>query len=209
MNKKIIILVLFLIVSIVLLILEIIYTKELYNKTVNSNLPSCYLGGGESEWGEREVAAKWTGKCKCVLEFGGGAGSVSTVVQKFLRNKNNHVVIQPAENGMYGGLRQLRKNKKACNSKFHIIDHILKPGEGTKLQKLVSRPFDCIVADCEGCLHHEYEKNPDLFKNVRLIQVERDDGGKYDELFKNKLHMTLKDTGKGCGGRCITEVWGY
>ena len=41
-------------------------------------LPSCYIGGGESEWGERAIAKKHTKPFHKVLEFGGGAGSVTT-----------------------------------------------------------------------------------------------------------------------------------
>ena len=68
---------------------------------------------------------------------------------------------------------------------------------------------DTIVADCEGCLLGEYEKNPDLFANVSTVQVERDDGGTYDDLFVNKLHLTMVDAGKGlgCDGACDTQVW--
>ena len=45
---------------------------------------------------------------------------------------------------------------------------------------MVSKPFDTIVVDCEGCLVKEFEKNPDLFKHITQIQVERDDNGSYD-----------------------------
>ena len=50
-------------------------------------LPRCYQGGGESEWGERLIASQWTPRCQSVLEFGGGAGSVSTVIQNKLSTK--------------------------------------------------------------------------------------------------------------------------
>lgn len=94
----------------------------------DSLMKSCYDGGGEPEFGERMIAYKWTSPDATVLEFEGGAGSVSNVVQSILKNKKNHVVIQPNENGMFGGLTQLKKNKKKCDSKFHIIDRYLKKG---------------------------------------------------------------------------------
>ena len=52
----------------------------------------------------------------------------------------------------------------------------------------------------------EYKKNPSLFDDVRLVQVERDDRGSYDELF-NKLGMRKIDEGLGCGRhfRCSTD----
>ena len=54
------------------------------------DLPPCFDAEDAigSEWGERNVAAKWTkGFCHSVLEFGGSAGSVSTVIQMSLENK--------------------------------------------------------------------------------------------------------------------------
>ena len=172
---------------------------------VKNNL-SCFTGS-DSEWGEREIAHKYTRPHASVLEFGGGQGSVSVVIQKKLKNSKDHIVIQPSNDGH--GIEKLKKNKKACNSKFTIIDHILKPGEGKKLLKMVSKPFDTIAVDCEGCLVKEFEKNPDLFKYITQIQVERDDGGSrpYDKLLKKDLGMRLVHTGKGCNGNCVTEVW--
>lgn len=182
--------------------------KKKLRKVQTVPLPACYIGGGEGEWGERTVAFKWTRPDACVLEFGGGAGSVSTVIQGILRDKSNHVVIQPVENGMFGGITQLRKNKQACDSQFHVIDHVLKEGEDQQLLDLVSRPFDTIVADCEDCLLQEYEKNPRLFTYVTQIQIERDDfeTKAYDKLRK-LLQMEVVDTGLGCDGNCPTEVW--
>lgn len=58
-----------------------------YYKYRTVRLPSCYLGGGWGEWNERETAYKWTFPDACVLEFGGGAGSVSTIIQKILKNQ--------------------------------------------------------------------------------------------------------------------------
>ncbi len=171
-----------------------------------SKLPSCYLGGGKSEFGERDIAENWTDPDSSVLEFGGGAGSVSTIIQNKIKNKKDHVVIQPPENEMMGGIKQLIKNQEACNSKFQIIDHILKEGEEDEVLKMVSKPFDLIVADCENCLHKEYKKNPKLFSNVNIIQVERDDDGSYDKL-REELGMELIHIGVGCGGKCTSEVW--
>lgn len=63
------------------------------------------------------------------------------------------------------------------------------------------------MVDCENCLVGEYEKNPELFDHIKMIQVERDDfDNSYDSLFSN-LNFTLKHSGLGCDGRCATEVW--
>jgi hypothetical protein len=118
-------------------------------------LPQCYSGasGGGGEWGERDVAYKFTDPDACVLEFGGGSGSVSLVVQRILKQPSNHVVIQPADSsGMFGGYEQLCENQQSCSAAFTIIDHILQAGEAPQVLDLVSKPFDLIIADCEGCL---------------------------------------------------------
>ena len=171
-------------------------------------LPSCYLGGGESEWGEREIADRFTsGVCNSVLEFGGGAGSVSTIVQRHLKKPSNHVVIQPPDGtlGKDSGFAQLVKNKESCGLQFQAVDHILAAGEGKQIRDMVDQDFDCLVVDCENCLVEEHRKNPDLFKSIKRIQVERDDGGNYDNLFQT-LGFKVIHTGKGCDGNCKTEV---
>lgn len=169
-------------------------------------MPLCYEGGAEEEWGERDVAYKFTSPDACVLEFGGGAGSVSHVIQRVLKNPSDHVVVQPDDSdAMFGGLAQLRRNKEACKSDYKIIDHVLARGEGQSIRSMVSRPFSLIVADCEGCLLEEYEKNPDLFENVKMIQVERDDDNIYDSIFK-RLNMKKVYSGPHVGSLNV-EVW--
>lgn len=175
-------------------------------------LPNCFITEHVEE-GERIVADKYTNPNACVLEFGGGSGAVSTIIQSKLNNPFNHVVIQPidsknkSEKPMFGGITSLGKNRKSCNSKYHIINHILAKGEGKELLKLVTKPFDTLVVDCENCLVGEYKKNPELFDHIKMIQVERDDfDNSYDSLFSN-LNFTLKHSGLGCDGRCATEVW--
>ena len=181
-------------------------------------LPSCYLGGGESEWGEREIAKRHTAKCDRVLELGGGAGSVSAVVQSKLKDPSKHVVVQPDERKpMMGGYRQLEANRKSCGFDFTTIDHMLtKDDVPFIVEKLNGKP-DCLIADCEDCLGSEFEKNPELFDEVKMIQVERDDvDGNYESLFKE---FTKTDSYYGCGVTqptadhirngmlCTTEVW--
>jgi hypothetical protein len=180
-------------------------------------LPQCYSGasGGGGEWGERDIAYKFTDPDACVLEFGGGSGSVSLVVQRILKHPRNHVVVQPAESsGMFGGYKQLCKNQQSCSVAFTIIDHILQAGEAPHIRTLVSKPFDLIIADCEGCLVDEYNKNPSLFEHIKMIQVERDDklvkhkvvGGKdYSTLFDRlRMHKIFS----GLHSNTLTvEVW--
>ena len=193
------VLILLLVVAIIIILIEATKTQQFANHSYT--LP-CHQQG-ESEWGERDVAFKYTKPDASVLEFGGGSGSVSAVIQNRLTTTSNHVVIQPADDGMYGGLTQLHKNKANCQLNYHIIDHILERGEN--IRDLVTKPFDTIVADCEGCLVGEYEKNPNLFSSVTQIQVERDDNGTYDPLLAT-LGLTLVYTGPHTGSLNV-EVW--
>jgi hypothetical protein len=185
------------------------------SRGTKGRLPSCFSGRHVEE-GERHVASVFTKPNACVLELGGGSGAVSVIVQQMLKNKSNHVVVQPekgvdGETPMFGGIANLSKNKEACQCEYHIIDHVLEVGEGKEIQRLVSKPFDTLVVDCEGCLVKEYRKNPGLFSHVTMVQVERDDtiiegSESYDPLLTDLGFSKIHD-GVGCDGRCPTEVW--
>ena len=121
---------------------------------------------------------------------------------------------------MYGGYEQLLENKEACKSEFTVIDHILTRGDASKIINTLGGTPDCIVADCEDCLWDEYKKNPELSRDVKQIQVERDDKQQnYDSLLINELNLQKIDSGYGCNSKepkavhkengmlCTTEVW--
>ena len=195
---------------VICLILVLVYQYvKLRNFADHAYLPPCYSGASGGEWGERDVAYKFTDPDACVLEFGGGSGSVSLVVQRILENPHNHVVVQPADNSeMFGGYNKLCENQQSCSAAFTIIDHVLQAGEAPQVLDLVSKPFDLIIADCEGCLLDEYNKNPSLFEHVKMIQVERDDvvtRKDYSPLFET-LCMRRIFSGPH-SGRLTVEVW--
>ena len=159
----------------------------------------------DTEWGERCVARMFTPSDAVVLELGGGSGSVSAVVQEKLADKTKHVVVQP-QHGMFGGLDALKKTKAKLGCQFHIVGHILEAGEQDQIIAKIGLPT-LLVADCENCLVGEYQKNPKLFDSLQMIQVERDDfDNSYAKLF-DLLQMKKIHTGKGCDGKCATEVW--
>lgn len=149
-----------------------------------------------------------------------GAGSVSTVIQEYLSNPRQHVVVQPDERDvMFGGYTQLMKNKQACNLHFTAIDHILTEEDVPAILQTLNGKPDCLVVDCEDCLRSEIEKNPSLFTDVKQIQVERDDkNANYDQLFREHGFEKV-DSYYGCGVEeptpyhiengmlCTTEAW--
>ena len=89
--------------------------KEDYSPgNIYGKLPNCFITEHVEE-GERIVADNYTNPNACVLEFGGGSGAVSTIIQSKLNNPSNHVVIQPidsenkSEKPMFGGITSLEK----------------------------------------------------------------------------------------------------
>ena len=166
------------------------------------------------------MAERFSSRCERVLELGGGSGSVSTVIQRRLKDKRRHVVVQPDERmEMMGGLKRLVKNREADQLQFQIIGHMLRPGEGHAVIAMLAGRPDCIVADCEDCLWDEYKKNQALFADVKQIQVERDDPNRHYEALFQTMGMKKIHTGRGCGVHlpnqyhkregmlCTTEVW--
>lgn len=199
-------------IVIVLMIGFIIFFIKFWE--MNSFMFQSYLRkghvGGESEFAERNTAFKFTKPDASVLEFGGGAGSVSAVIQLILKNKQNHVVVQPKNdpNAMYGGVNQLALNKKNFKYEYQIVDEFLKEGQAPKIQKMVSKNFDTIVCDCENCLVGEYQKNPELFEFVTQIQVERDDPDKsYTDFLQNTLKLKRVHKNHYHPHGLAVEVW--
>ena len=132
---------------------------------------------------------------------------MSLVIQAKLNNPRDHVVIQPLDStAMFGGYAELNRNKETCKAQFTTVDHVLRPGEAEEILALVSKPFDLVVADCEGCLCGEYVKNPSLFDHVLMIQVERDDSrNEYDQLMET---LAMRKIHTGPHEFFITvEVW--
>ncbi len=178
--------------------------------TLRSYLPVSHVGDAWSEFTERDMAFKFTRKDACVLEFGGGSGSVSYVIQRVLNNPLDHVVVQPNVNEMFGGLASLRQNRANQGCQYHIIDHVLQPKEASDVLELVSKPFDTLVVDCEGCLLQEYYKNPELFKHVTQVQVERDDRvgrNDYETLLTGILGFHMVFQGPHIHPSLTVEVW--
>lgn len=132
-----------------------------------------------------------------VLELGARYGTVSCVINNKLENPENHIVFEPDMTV----LNALKMNKKSHGAKFMIVNGIIssKPkklileGYATKaedaketdkdiiksvsLERLMKRTglkFDCLVADCEGCLCEFFEENEKYIKDFKMIIFETD-----------------------------------
>jgi len=132
-----------------------------------------------------------------VLELGGRYGTVSCVINNKLENPRNHVVLEPDKTV----INALIKNRKTHKSKFVIINGIisLKPMKISKngyastvlkanvgdtdlvytislkdIMKKFNLNFNCLVADCEGCLCDFLTENGEYIKNYKMIIFEAD-----------------------------------
>jgi len=137
-----------------------------------------------------------------VLELGGGWGSVSKIIQQKINNKNNHIIIEP-ENERATKLIQkgykvfngiISNNVMWLEKKFvsrdiptfnsQSIENIINI---EKLEKMNNIKFDTIIADCEGALPKIFKENPQLFKQIKFIQIEYDWYRPECTKFRNKL----------------------
>jgi len=137
-----------------------------------------------------------------VLEIGGRYGTVSTVIQKKLTNKKNHVVVEPDKTV----ITALKKNRGLHDSEFEIFEGILsdnktslvveKNGYGTTIieskdkkhensetiisltyQEFLKRyplSFNVLVVDCEGCFENVLNSIGEHIQHFRLILLEMD-----------------------------------
>lgn len=128
-----------------------------------------------------------------VLELGARYGGVSITINKILKNKKDHVAVEP-EAKVWNALEKNR-NRHYCEfqiCKGAISNKPLKMNEGgyngfanftsdaetndIPLFKIsdFNIDFNVLVVDCEGALENFYNENKDLFNNLRLILYEKD-----------------------------------
>lgn len=156
------------------------------------------------EQGEAEMAHKYMGSCKNILEVGGGSGKVSHYLNRNLRNPKAHLVVEPSVWDI--------GNHIADNRDSHKDQYLLDKRKITDipLSEITEKigPVDCIVSDCEGCMLDFYKKNPHVFATASKIMNEMD--GHNPELRKmwSDHGYTYLVKGCGCGGcGCDTDLW--
>ena len=177
----------------------------------NSNL----INHKTNEREEQEQVFKYIEPNDIVLELGGRYGTVSAVINYKLKDKTNHVVVEPDEKI----IPALTKNKELNNSKYHIIAKIISntnkkkidDGYGThyidnnsienntnniisynEFKKLYPHEFNVIVADCEGCLGEFIKNMGDDFNKINKVIFEAD----YPKLCNyNEIIENLKNNG--------------
>ena len=148
-----------------------------------------------------------------VLELGARWGGISITINKILKNKKDHVAVEP-ESIVW---EALEKNRDRHYCEFQICrgaisNKPLKMNDGgyngfgnytshteegdINLFKLsdFNIDFNVLVVDCEGALENFYNENKDFFKQLRLILFERDrkDDCDYEYLENEFLKLGFK-----------------
>jgi len=133
-----------------------------------------------------------------VLELGARYGGVSCAINSKLKNKTHQYSVEP-DSRVWDALET---NKKNNNCEFNIIKGTIS-NEPMKIiqnsrkfednndwaayteissdnceiidnHKLPDKPFNVLVADCEGFLETFYNENIDFFDKLRCIMIEKD-----------------------------------
>ena len=165
------------------------------------------------ELGECSIALQIVPLVKNVLEIGGGAGKVSHMINKILKERNlqkNHIVIEPGVDGNSPHKDKIYLNKKKFNDEYTVKKKL---AEDLTSDDLDFVP-DCLYVDCEGCLHKFFETDIGKYclKNARYLVNEN------DSFVIKKKQQDLRDIltnygfnklaiGYGCNTGCETEVW--
>lgn len=137
---------------------------------------------------ERNQAKQYIKPNDCVLELGARYGGVSVTINNILNNKTNQVSVEP-DKKVWGALERNRDVnncqfeiiKGTISKKPHIINgvswatHTLESAYGDiPNYDLPDKPFNVLVADCEGFLETFYRENKALFHKLRLVIFEKD-----------------------------------
>lgn len=158
-----------------------------------------------------------------VLELGARYGSVSVTINKILRNKKAHIVVEPDSRVW----KALEKNRKINKCKFHIFKGIVATkkysltntecwdGYATtmvedensniaiislnELLKKYNVVPNVLVVDCEGCFEIFVDENKDFVKNLRMIMYEADYVNKCNYVKLEELFLE--------NGYKVIDVW--
>ena len=135
-----------------------------------------------------------------VLEFGGNIGRSSIVINKLMKNPENHVVFESDPDNA----KILEENKKKNGCKFHVVTAglsskpLIQNGWHTKiddgtpydkshwkpvstitledLKKMYPISFDTLVIDCEGCIIPILKDyGEELIATIKTVIIENDD----------------------------------
>lgn len=201
--------------------LNIPYTIGFFDEHLNKINTDTY------ETTEQWIAETFIPEDAIVLELGGRYGVVSCKINKRLKNKTNHLVVEPDPTVFSYMARNIVRNGAHCKMFNGIISkapqYFQQAGIGSRtrcqpcssesvlvehrtLNEIIENfglQFDTLVADCEGCLETFFDENLDYIKNFKLITFEEDYG---NECNYEKIKKILADNNFKCirpGGHSV------
>ena len=166
--------------------------------------PTLYNQRGElidvsqTEYYDRKVANTWISENDIVLELGSRFGICSTTINKKLKNKKNHVAVEPDKiawdileknrdlnkcefqilKGFVSKKKLSLKNIKAwdgyANKSFEDPDSKIRNYSLQEVEGKFNLKFNTLFADCEGFLPTFIEENPQVLDNFYKIIFEAD-----------------------------------
>ena len=164
-----------------------------------------YFNSKEIEYVEQFMSEVYVEENDKVLELGARYGSVSIVTNRKLKNKTDHVVVEPDET-VWSSLEQ---NKNTYNCEFQIVKGVLsetpkylKPDgyctrqTGDSNDKLVPNislndinhiQFNVLIADCEGALESFFDEYPFMYDQVNKVLMEEDGNCDYKKIKMNLM----------------------
>lgn len=171
---------------------------------------------------EVHLAKKYIKRDDYVLELGARYGGVSCAINSKLKNKTHQYSVEP-DYRVWDALETNKKNNNCefniikgtiSNEPMKIIQDTRKfkdnndwaaytelasgysspAPRGIENHKLPDKPFNVLVADCEGFLETFYNENKQLFSQLRCIMIEKDrpDQCNYKFLESEFLNMGFK-----------------
>ncbi len=143
---------------------------------------------------EQYQAFKYIKPDDVVLELGGRYGTVSVVINKIVKDKRGHVVVEPDENVIPSLKSNLERHECSCEVLPQFISNtnkkIVYNGYSTiiensdsktsnqisyeEFKELYPQSFNVLVADCEGCLYEFLESMGEDFNKLNKVIFEAD-----------------------------------
>jgi FkbM family methyltransferase len=141
---------------------------------------------------EQILVGKFVDPDDCVLELGARYGVVSHKINKMLKNKEDHVAVEPDSRVW----ECLERNRKLYDDQYTIIKGFLSKapreitgnGCGSSSYSVASsstpsfsledirrpRPFTMLVIDCEGFMETFIQEFPEVFDTCKKVMFEQD-----------------------------------
>ena len=182
----------------------------------------------QTERKEQILAETYVLSSDCVLELGARYGTVSCATNAVLSCQTDHVVVEPdsrvwealeanrLRNGMnfhivrgFCSRRPLAlhdlDNFRGYGTRSRAVEHSEIPSYTLEeLEALTSRPFNCLIADCEGYLETFLDENPNLLRGLRCVIFEKDCPKECDY---RKIKQSLSELGFEQKVDLFREVW--